>query len=95
MDLKRVEEAEEKFGIGRFRLSSLLQKRVQEIIRGAPALVDMKTDKPINVALEEVLAGRISLELYDGTKEANELDEAALDMSDDALAEDDSGVFEL
>jgi len=46
---------------GRFRLSSVLQKRMQQLNRGAPRLVDIDTDDPMKIALAELMADRITL----------------------------------
>ncbi len=96
MNLKKVEEAEQLLGVGRFQVSSILQKRVQEIVRGAPSLIETKLDSPIDVALEEILEGRITLELYDGSDELEAaLEEGSLDIGDDAIGDDDLAGFEL
>jgi len=90
MDLKLIEQAEEKLGVGRFQVSSLIQKRAQEIVRGASPLVDTRAESPIEVALAEILDGRVTLDLYDGTAEGSQLEEG-LDISDESL-DDDSGL---
>ncbi len=46
---------------GRFKLSTLLQKRMQQLNRGAPRLVDIDTDDPLKIALAELLAGKVAL----------------------------------
>ena len=46
---------------GRFRLSAILQKRMQQLNRGAPRLVDIDTDDPMKIALAELMAGKIAL----------------------------------
>ena len=64
MDLKSLEEAKRRVG-GSFRLSVLLQKRIIELVRGAPAVVEHAERErgPIDVALREILEGKISLEM--------------------------------
>jgi len=52
---------------GRFKLSSLLQKRMQQLNRGAPRLVDIETDDPMKIALAELIAGKIAV--AEGTDE--------------------------
>ena len=88
MDLKLIEQAEEKLGVGRFHVSSLIQKRAQEIVRGASPLVDARADSPIELAIAEILDGRVTLDLYDGSADAA----AGLDISDESLEVDDSGL---
>jgi DNA-directed RNA polymerase subunit omega len=46
---------------GRFKLTALLQKRIRELVAGAPRLVDIKSDNPIDIAIEEIRAGKIEL----------------------------------
>lgn len=60
MNRSKTAEAMEKVG-GRFRLCVLLQKRVIELSRGAPQLVDCDSRSHIDVAIEEILAEKISL----------------------------------
>ena len=60
MDRTKVMELAEKAG-GLFRLAVLLQKRVQELVNGAPKLVKTAKDDPISIAMLEVEAGAIEL----------------------------------
>ena len=46
---------------GRFKLTALLQKRIRELVAGAPHLVEIRSDNPIDVAIAEVRAGKIEL----------------------------------
>lgn len=64
MDLKSIEAAKRRVG-GAFRLSVLLQKRIIELVRGAPPVIDHAERErgPIEVALREILDGKISLEM--------------------------------
>lgn len=57
----RIEDAIRKAG-GRFKLTTLVQKRLQELNKGAPALVDYPPGKAmIDVVLEEILQDKIAL----------------------------------
>ncbi|MGE0191828.1 MAG: DNA-directed RNA polymerase subunit omega [Planctomycetota bacterium] len=58
--IRILDELEERVG-GRFSLTALLQKRVRELVAGAPRLVESKSDNPIDIAIEEVRAGKIEL----------------------------------
>lgn len=58
--IRILDELEERVG-GRFQLTTLLQKRVRELVAGAPRLVEIKSDNPIDIAIEEVRAGKIDL----------------------------------
>lgn len=60
MDSKKLREAWKKVG-NKFALTVLLQKRCQELVRGSKALVETDKKNPIEIALEEVLAGKIWL----------------------------------
>jgi DNA-directed RNA polymerase subunit omega len=58
--IRIIDELEAKVG-GRFQLTALLQKRIRELVAGAPRLVDIRSDNPIDVAIEEVRSGKIEL----------------------------------
>jgi DNA-directed RNA polymerase subunit omega len=58
--IRILDELEERVG-GRFPLTTLLQKRVRELVAGAPRLVEIRSDNPIDIAIEEVRAGKIEL----------------------------------
>lgn len=58
--IRILDDLERKVG-GRFRLTALLQKRIRELVAGAPRLVDIKSDNPIDVAIEEIRANKIEL----------------------------------
>ena len=60
MDRTKVMELADKVG-GLFRLTVLLQKRVQELVTGSPKLVDTKETNPIRIAMLEVEADAIEL----------------------------------
>ena len=60
MDAKKLQMAKQIIG-NTFALSVLLQKRCQELVRGAQKLVDLESDSPIDIALEEVIQGKILL----------------------------------
>lgn len=44
---------------GRFKLTALLQRRIQEVIRGSPRFIEGRT--PLRSALLEIEAGKIEL----------------------------------
>ena len=60
MDRTKVMDLAEKAG-GLFRLTVLLQKRVRELVGGAPPLVETDDTNPINIAMQEVEEGAIEL----------------------------------
>jgi len=62
---------------GSTKLTVLLQKRTRELIKGLPRLVDINSDDPVQIALEELFQGKIELaetfsELDMKTDDANE-----------------------
>lgn len=61
MDFRKIQEAQERFG-GPFAMTAILQKRVRELIQGSRPLVETTKVRPIDIALDELLAGRLSLE---------------------------------
>ncbi len=60
MDYNLYYEAERKVG-GRFKLAAVLQKRIVELMRGDIKLVDIQTDNLKEIAIHEVLQGKIEL----------------------------------
>jgi DNA-directed RNA polymerase subunit K/omega len=58
--IRVIDELERRVG-GRFMLTALLQKRIREIVAGAPRLVEIRADNPIDVAIAEIRAGKIDL----------------------------------
>ena len=55
--IRIIDELEQMVG-GRFQLTALLQKRIRELVAGAPRLVDIRSDNPVDIAIEEVRAGK-------------------------------------
>ena len=84
-------EAKELVG-GRFRLTALLQKRIRELVRGGRPLVECDTHDYTEIALAEVLAGKIELgaeihdpediEIVDGSARPRGLDSEKPDDAD-------------
>jgi DNA-directed RNA polymerase subunit omega len=60
MDVERLERLTDKVG-GRFRLTTLLQKRLTELVKGSPAMVDLPSRNYLEIALAEIEEGRIEL----------------------------------
>jgi DNA-directed RNA polymerase subunit omega len=61
MDFRKIQEAQERFG-GPFAMTSILQKRVRELVQGARPLIETDKTRPIDIALEELLKDLIALE---------------------------------
>ena len=61
MDLQRWDRAKELVG-NTFELTALIQKRCRELVKEKQRkLVDLESRNPIQIALEEVLQGKIHL----------------------------------
>jgi DNA-directed RNA polymerase subunit omega len=58
--IRIIDELDAKVG-GRFKLTALLQKRIRELVAGAPRLVEIRSDNPIDVAIAEIRAGKVEL----------------------------------
>ena len=60
MKVDRLEKLTQKVG-GRFRLTTLLQKRLVELVKGSPPLVELPASDYLETALREIEEGRIEL----------------------------------
>jgi DNA-directed RNA polymerase subunit omega len=47
---------------GRFKLSTLIQKRMVALNRGARPLVDLKTKNPMEIVVQEIMQDKIYLD---------------------------------
>ena len=47
---------------GRFKLSTLIQKRLVAINQGSPALVEMRTEDKMRIVVQEILQDKIYLD---------------------------------
>ena len=61
IDELREEQIVNKVG-GRFKLSTLIQKRMVAINGGARPLIDMKTDNKMEIVIQEILQDKIYLD---------------------------------
>lgn len=62
MEVRKIEEASKKIG-GYYKLTTLVQKRVKELVRGSAPAIDTTSNNPIEIAIEEVLQGKIQTEV--------------------------------
>lgn len=60
----REEEIVNKVG-GRFKLSTLIQKRLLQLNQGSRALVDLDTQDRMKIALQEIVQDKIYLDTSD------------------------------
>ncbi len=65
MDYNLYYEAEKVVG-GRFKLAAVLQKRIVQLMRGDQKLVDVQTYNLKEIAVREVLEGKIELVTDEG-----------------------------
>ena len=77
----REEEIVRKVG-GRFKLSTLIQKRLVALNSGARPLVDLKTDNKIQVVIQEILQDKIYLDTELNVQIAADQQAAAVDELD-------------
>jgi DNA-directed RNA polymerase subunit omega len=61
IDALKEEEIVNKVG-GRFKLSTLIQKRLAALNAGARALVDFKSDDKMEIVVQEILQDKIYLD---------------------------------
>lgn len=84
LDELKEEEIVNKVG-GRFKLSTLIQKRMVMLNAGARPLVDLKTTDKMAIVIQEILQDKIYLDASEQVRDrSGELDTAAIytDVSD-------------
>lgn len=62
LDELKEEEIVNKVG-GRFKLSTLIQKRMVALNTGAPPLVDIRTTDKLQIVVQEILQDKIFLDM--------------------------------
>ncbi|MBK6940455.1 MAG: DNA-directed RNA polymerase subunit omega [Planctomycetes bacterium] len=82
MDRQLVWELSSRCG-GIFKFTVLLQKRVQELVRGQPKLIKDPSTNPVDIALKEIKAGLVNLEFMTPV----EIDEMKRSMEEQAAAQ--------
>ena len=88
MDFRIVDEVSAKVG-GRFKFCVLVQKRVWELVKGGRPLVKVKNASPLEIAIEEVKQGKITLsEKIEEPPERREVVEAEAEREVVAAAKD-------
>lgn len=74
----KEEEIVKKVG-GRFKLSTLIQKRMVALNRGSKPLVEMQTKNPMEIVVNEILNDKIYLDLTGNVRERTEADTGGRD----------------
>ncbi|MHC4607417.1 MAG: DNA-directed RNA polymerase subunit omega [Planctomycetota bacterium] len=64
MKREDVDTLAEQLG-GQFKLTVLIQRRLRELCKGAAPLVETESRNLIDIAIEEIKAGKVSYEGYD------------------------------
>jgi DNA-directed RNA polymerase subunit omega len=72
---------------GRFKLSSLIQKRMVALNRGARPLVDLQTKNLMEIVVAEIMTDKIYLDTSGNVKSVQD-DSALVDKLDKLLADD-------
>lgn len=57
---------------GRFKLSTLIQKRLVQLNRGSRPLVDLQTDNKMEIVIQEILQDKIYLNMSNEVKVTGE-----------------------
>ena len=65
---------------GRFKLSALIQKRMAAINSGARPLVDLKTNFPMEIVVQEILQNKIQLDASNNVRIVDELPRGPIDF---------------
>lgn len=60
---------------GRFKLSTLIQKRLVQLNAGSRPLVDVDSDSKMEIVLQEILEDKIYLDMSDEVKITGDLQE--------------------
>ena len=67
----RHDDMVDKFG-GRFKLAALIQRRWLQILQGARPMVDPKGLTELEVVVQEIVEGKIEMDLVDTTEDEDE-----------------------
>ena len=64
MNSTEIDELVQRFG-GRYRLTVMIQMRLKELVKGARKLVDLEDRNLINIVMEEIRQGKVTIEGQD------------------------------
>ena len=87
LDAFREEDIVKKVG-GRFKLSSLIQKRMVALNRGARPLVELNTKDSMEIVVAEILQDKIYLDMSGNVRAVTD-DSVQVDVVDDGPTLDD------
>lgn len=81
MDELKEEEIVEKVG-GRFKLSTLIQKRLVALNKGSRPLIELDTEDKMKIVLQEILQDKIYLDSSNEVRVTGESDDEAGGLGD-------------
>lgn len=84
-------EKQLKDGDSRYTMVMLAAKRARQIVEGSEALVESKSQKPVTIAIEEILAGKVN---YLNPSEYTELGEEPKEVEREKVDEDENQDIE-
>ena len=61
---------------GRFKFTALIQQRMRQLMEGDRPLIEREGRSDFEVAVEEIVQGKITLEMSDGIAEADDDDDS-------------------
>ena len=80
-DLLKEEEIVDKVG-GRFKLSTLIQKRLVQLNRGSRPLLDINSEDKMSIVLQEIIQEKIFLDSSDEVRFSEPTPVAEIDLAD-------------
>ena len=81
LDALKEEEIVNKVG-GRFKLSTLIQKRLVQLNAGSRPLVEVNTEEKMEIVLEEILQDKIFLDTSNEVRTSDDFSEPELNLDD-------------
>ena len=61
---------------GRFKFTALIQQRMRQLMEGDRPLIEREGRSDFEVAVEEIVQGKITLEMSDGITDADDDDDS-------------------
>ena len=80
-ELLKEEEIVDKVG-GRFKLSTLIQKRLVQLNRGSRPLLDINSEDKMSIVLQEIIQEKIFLDSSDEVRFSEPTPVAEIDLAD-------------
>jgi DNA-directed RNA polymerase subunit omega len=77
MPLDNISELKRRVPGGKYVLTRAVAKRAQQLQEGSPPLMPVRIANPLSVAIDEIVAGKISFDISEQTEEALAAEAAA------------------